>query len=367
MRAPKLVEEVQRIVGDLDGVAGDLDEARDLLGRDPEGFAEREVGVRPRRRIRAIVGAPPDELPELVTPAPADIERTIDGARSVVHKIQEEGVNADLDSDDIAGAEAIILLLGRPAILIQEGSFFPPPRRWAHLEDDRKAIERTIASVCRVEVNGHHSLDWVGTGFLVADDVVMTNRHVVTEFARPGARGRWEFEAKMEVHVDFAEEFGGSAPVEFPVDAVLGVHDRFDLALLRVVDPGRAPSLPPPLPLSAKGRVRKGKEVYVVGFPASDSRRNDPVEMQRIFSGVYNVKRLQPGEVRTVSTPRSLVSHDCSTLGGNSGSCVVDLASHEVVGLHFQGRYLEANWAVALWRLADDPLLRRHKIQFASA
>jgi hypothetical protein len=101
-----------------------------------------------------------------------------------------------------------------------------------------------------------------------------------------------------------------------------------------------------------------------VGYPAADGRRNDPDEMQRIFAGVYNVKRLQPGEVRSVDGTRLV--HDCSTLGGNSGSCVVDLETAEVVGLHFGGRYLQGNNAVPLWTLADDPLLRSAGVTIAA-
>ena len=35
----------------------------------------------------------------------------------------------------------------------------------------------------RIEVDNHPDLTWVGTGWLLADDVVVTNRHVASEFA----------------------------------------------------------------------------------------------------------------------------------------------------------------------------------------
>ena len=66
--------------------------------------------------------------------------------------------------------------------------------------------------------------------------------------------------------------------------------------------------------------------------------------MQSIFGDVYDKKRLAPGQV-TEARP-DVVLHDCSTLGGNSGSVVLDLATGEAVGLHFAGRFLEANYAV---------------------
>jgi V8-like Glu-specific endopeptidase len=56
--------------------------------------------------------------------------------------------------------------------------------------------------------------------------------------------------------------------------------------------------------------------------------------------------------------------HDASTLGGNSGSAVIDLETNQVIALHFGGAYLRYNQSVALWPLADDPLLVRAGVQF---
>jgi hypothetical protein len=167
----------------------------------------------------------------------------------------------------------------------------------------------------------------------------------------------------MKGRIDFREEFGGGTPFEFRLTEVIGVHDDLDLALFKVAKRNVGNKLPPPLRLvSPRKRARRGQQIYVIGFPASDSRRNDPDEMRRIFDNIYNVKRLQPGEVKRVSG--SIFEHDCSTLGGNSGSCVVDLESHRVLGLHFSGRYLEANKAVALWKLSRDRLFRKAGIEF---
>jgi hypothetical protein len=107
-----------------------------------------------------------------------------------------------------------------------------------------------------------------------------------------------------------------------------------------------------------------GRPVYVVGYPAWDGRRNEPESMRRIFMDVYNVKRLQPGAA-TEFTPGGLVmKHDCSTLGGNSGSPVFDLTDHRVLGLHFGGRYRLGNFAVPLWELVEDPLLARAEVNW---
>lgn len=333
------------------------------------GAAGHDVGCgHCRRRTRQAVGRTwdrrlgsprPDLHPgedEAAWDTALAFERLVEGGRAEVHALREHGVDADLAPQELGWAEAIILLWGRPAIFIQEGRFQAPPGDWSRLEQSRAEIEEVCRSVGRVEVEGHPAMDWVGTAFLVAPDVAMTNRHVVKEFALPSG-DRWRIEPGIRPRIDWAEELGTEHPLEYDVVEVLAVHERHDLALLRL-DPDSGPGqLPPPIPLLAERELSPEDEVYVVGYPASDSRRNDPDEMRRIFSGVYNVKRLRPGTVIAVDPAAELFTHDCSTLGGNSGSCVVDLVTHEVAGLHFRGRYLEANWAVDLRALAHDPLL----------
>jgi endonuclease G len=57
--------------------------------------------------------------------------------------------------------------------------------------------------------------------------------------------------------------------------------------------------------------------------------------------------------VISMSAPKTIVGHDCSTLGGNSGSPVLALDTAEVVGLHFGGSFLWRNEAVTAPILAD--------------
>jgi V8-like Glu-specific endopeptidase len=311
------------------------------------------------------------------TPAPAgvgDIHTAIarvqdsvaHAARRAIAKVRTEGRDATLTQDEAVGLEAIILVTGRPALLIQGGTFQAPPPEWAHLDRERDNIQRTIQSVGRIEVTGHPELEWIGTGFLIAANVVMTNRHVAKEFCRQGARATWSFEPGMTARIDYAEEVGVTRPREFKLTGVIGVHEKYDLALLRASPRSARGKAPQPLTVSSDpSRVKKGRQVYVVGYPASDSRRNDPDVMRRIFANIYDVKRLQPGQVAKLLLTQALLHHDCSTLGGNSGSCVIDLETHQVVGLHFSGRYGVANQAVALARLTKDALLKKAKVNFA--
>jgi hypothetical protein len=110
--------------------------------------------------------------------------------------------------------------------------------------------------------------------------------------------------------------------------------------------------------------VTEGRKVYAVGYPAQDPFNPDPLSEYKLFQGIFNVKRLQPGQVLQVLTDKDTVLHDCSTLGGNSGSCLVDLATNQVVGLHYAGYHRRTNLAIALWSLVGDPLLREAGVRF---
>ncbi len=97
-------------------------------------------------------------------------------------------------------------------------------------------------------------------------------------------------------------------------------------------------------------------DVAVVGFPAFDYR-NAPEVQDRVFNRTYNIKRLLPGKTigrrdfSSFGKTVSALAHDASTLGGASGSAVIDPASGSLVGLHFAG---VTNYAVPAWELACD-------------
>ena len=308
-------------------------------------------------------GLPQNELVERALQAQR--EATLEAGRRGLERLSQEGVDVSLSAEEEIGLEAIVLLVGRPALLIQDGRFLQPPADWTVLESHREAIEKTIRSVGRIEVDGHPNLEWVGTGSLVARDILMTNRHVAVEFTSPRGNGKWGITPGMRARVDFREEHGGMRSSEHRIKGLIGIHGRYDMALFRI-EPGE--DLPDPLPLSgepAPVEELPGRNLYVVGYPAWDGRRNDPEPMQRLFANIYNVKRLQPGTFMRYLTGNNLFTHDCSTLGGNSGSPVIDLDSHQIIGLHFGGRFRQSNNAVALWQLRNDPLIQFAGLKFA--
>ena len=264
----------------------------------------------------------------------------------------ESGAVAD-DSDVGAITEAIILRLGRPSFLIQNDTFVIPTdqRVWTdRLGPNRVSLETAIKAVGRVELQGHPSLAWVGTAWLVEPDVIVTNRHVANEFARqsgrdfvfrPGIDGQ-----SMRASIDFKEEFRSATAVSVEVERVLYIAPdspgQPDMAVLKL----KSAVSQEPIPLAASSEP-EGEYVTVIGYPARDDHRNNPDAARSIFRDIYEKKRLAPGKVRIDERANALVlKHDCSTLGGNSGSVVLDVTSGKAIGLHFGGRFEQSNLAV---------------------
>lgn len=244
--------------------------------------------------------------------------------------------------------EAIVLRHGRPALLVRDGSFEPPESDvWKRrLEGARPAIEAAIRAVGRVEFKNHPDYEWGGTGWLVTPTIAVTNRHVASLVAyRDGDGVRFRATPngrEMACRVDLREEHMMPAEWELPIKRIRYIEpeDGPDLALLEV-DPTGVAGIDP---IALADGPEIDAEVAVIGYPAWDGRRNDPLVMREIFRDIYDVKRLQPG--RIVSSSGEVFIHDCSTLGGNSGSPVIDLKTGMAVGLHYAGSYGKANYAL---------------------
>jgi hypothetical protein len=284
-----------------------------------------------------------------------------DAAAEVVHGMAE-GV---YEQGARPGLEAIIERFTRPVYLVQQSTFTVPPDTFPNSEEiqsrlntAKSLLSARIPSVGRIDLRNHR-LDWVGTGWMVAEDVVVTNRHVANEFGTAGDGGfvfRQSFgRPPVRASIDWRHEHQQPEESLFKVEEILWIEpDRsVDVALLRVSRSGDAgEALPGPLELMTREALDAagvGAWVAVVGYPAFDTR-NDVADQQRIFDGIFNAKRLAPGQVTAVEGT-DVLHHDATTLGGNSGSVVVDLASGKAMALHFGGIQGERNEAVQAPRL----------------
>jgi endonuclease G len=276
--------------------------------------------------------------------------------------------------------EAIVYPDLRPVIDVVNGALTTPPAGWEWLGGYRESLGKLLPSIGRIDIPGLPTLQYAGTGFVVGDDLILTNRHVAEIFVNGVGAGQQylSFRSTLGVCLDPEYEVGdpepGSGVNRYEVtDAVL-VHPHWDAALLRVKAADGA-TLPPPLSLARRPPAFFGGgaklNVAVIGYPMLDFRTDNIYEQMTVFRGIFGRKRVAPGFLTGFATANSkygsvdAVVHDSSTLGGNSGSAIVDLTSGLVVGLHFGGAYLKANYGVPSWELAQDPQVTNLGVQFA--
>jgi endonuclease G len=220
-----------------------------------------------------------------------------------------------------------------------------------------RKVNRAFDAVGRIEVKGNGDLKVAGTGFLVRDDVIATNRHVAEQFAEK-VDGKLEFRLnmggeRMEAFIDFREESGVRESREFRITEVLAMDPDVDVAFLRVARRNGRRRLSRPLAFFTD--EPDSPSVAAIGYPGKDTREKKAAVMHRIFGDVFDKKRVSPGRIS--GTRDGLLVHDCSVLAGNSGSPVLCLKTGKVVGIHTTGEFLENNFAVPA--AAAEAILRQ--------
>lgn len=340
--------------------------------------ARAELQANPRARVEALearldrIGsrlAPVDraKLAELRPGLLTHAERAID--------LLGRGEPVPSTGPTATAVEALVALEGRPAVPLDDDGVEDDSDlgEWAGsvllLHAELANRQRSVGRIDSTE--GVHQ----GTGFVVGPGLVMTNRHVVQQIAVPVPRHTmptaWVLPGAPTINFSpkaddpsraFRIEevvFSGADPIGMRVDLA-----DLDLALLQVEEQNvQGNVLPAALPVSFDSiRTREGAKLFVVGYPApptvlpTDEEgkvRHDVVEVLRLIYGVdYGHRYLSPGLVQTpapslTGSPKHwTLTHDATTLGGNSGSCVLAAdGSSDVVGLHFAGDWLRANYA----------------------
>ncbi|MGZ6184939.1 MAG: DNA/RNA non-specific endonuclease [Candidatus Binataceae bacterium] len=207
-------------------------------------------------------------------------------------------------------------------------------------------LDDAIRAVGRIDLKGGQ-LTWVGTGWLVAENILATNRHVAREFAVRKGDGftfKMGISEQMSADVDFLQEIDNPDSLVFKLIRPLHIEDTAgpDVAFFEIEMIAGDSKLAKPIDLATN--IAETENIATIGYPAYDSRIPEPDLMERIYGKTYNKKRLAPGGVTRVEQTR--LWHNCTTLGGNSGSVVFDLVNGQAVGLHFSGSFLATNYAV---------------------
>jgi endonuclease G len=280
-----------------------------------------------------------------------------------------EGRQHELTDEEMNGLEAIVLPQNRPVVFVKGDCYDDVEHPWEKLNPSevKARVSRAFPSIGRIEVPNMPQIPYGGTGFVVGKRLVMSNRHVARLFSS-GLGLKIVYNSGDSV-INFRRQIDSRDSDRNAYVEVLGVemiHPYWDMALLRVAD------LPDDrvLALSTKApEDLEGRDIVAVGYPAKDWR-SDLALQDRIFSSQYNVKRLQPGVLRkradicSFANVVNAVTHDSSTLGGNSGSAILDVETNQVLALHFAGEYLKANYAVPMYELARDSRVTAKKLNF---
>jgi trypsin-like peptidase len=283
-----------------------------------------------------------------------------DGKRGL-GKLGQDGDAAILTTDETVGLEAIVIATGqRPSLALTDCGLDFADTRLGIWRDATTAFAGAISKVCssvgRINLGGNH----VGTGFAIGPGLVLTNRHVLQDIAVADENGKWRLQE--QAGIDFGGENAAVPAKPFAlaelvlttaatIDPAKIDFGKIDLAVLRCEVGDRA--FPERLSLeSQQSDVIEGRDTYAIGFPGKPRPGAEPFSLLKaMFDFKFGVKRYSPGQIEHAhldTDPKQTVfSHDCTTLGGSSGSAIVDLGEDglRIIGLHFGGNPKIGNYA----------------------
>lgn len=238
-----------------------------------------------------------------------------------------------------------------------------PPENWANLlrrhEDEIRLASNAVGLI--------HGVDQqvVGTGFLVAPNVVMTTKFVwdYIDWAperTPSGECKRPYlcmdhgDSTCEVKLFFRELLypSGQEASQVVLIEVVG-HDPVQYPFLSITNP-----LPP-------ANTIIGQYAFVIGYSFHDARLPKVFE-DRLLGGKYGIKRLMPGRILSLSAntfgqsdsvsdgrvDSSMFTSDISTTGGTAGGPIIDLSTGKVLGVSFGGAWRGEG---EIFVRADDP------------
>src|SRR5262249_22946738 len=143
------------------------------------------------------------------------------------------GYPPDLPPEERLGLEGVLLLYGRPALLVSQDRLASVPPFWDLLEDQREDIELAQRGVGRIGLLGHPEYDWAGTAFLVNETCLMTTRRTL-EFFAENRGGNWIFRPGITAWMNYRTLYQQQPNAGYRIRSVFGVLESYDLALLEV-------------------------------------------------------------------------------------------------------------------------------------
>lgn len=346
-----------------------------------------------------------------VTPTLDELKAAIEALKS---SSSSKRSGLALDKSVLFGLRAIIRAKFRPVLPLKwdekSGNHLPFPTHVSSLgfmeEGDRKwgellaealkapvagrkyPLEEIFRQVARVE---HYTGDALGTAWPLHIETGMiwiTNRHVLAKEGNPWYR-RTSENVWEPTDSDSPGLLNCNAVGQYPKDVPVNQRPRpfkvadvaprstYDIAALTVslphisgldivwdpdeIDDGKDPT-----------EALRNRIVLAIGHPV-DPKEQSAANVNTVFHwGKITEKHLMPG--RLLARPwgnhegLDVLLHDCSTISGTSGSCIIDLGPPgtnyantsslprtfgKVIGVHFFGIENHENRAVPSWKLTD--------------
>lgn len=348
----------------------------ELASLDREGWVEVAADPKGSSLLRHDAGVDEKELPISRPPKQGTIKRDLaawlaDPDRS---ESQADSLAKRLGLEDSLHLLSLVELLDRPALPLSGGSEEPgvpdiSDQTWAPILKPHlariSAAASAVGAVILATADGNFP---IATAWRLTKDVVVTNRHVVSDFAEKSAAGTLEFRTVLQhgrhlQSVLFSDAANLALPYSgYPVRAVIPVESEYDLAFLRIEDRGDQPAPLVQLAESLASSI-SGSVAVTIGFPCYDpdaimrEQLAVPAEkvasyrrmLKKYFADKTGLKMALPGKVtglQKLPSSATILLHNCSTLAGNSGSVVLDPLTGLAVGLHYGGVVLQTNYAV---------------------
>jgi hypothetical protein len=356
----RVLKRRESLGGGLEGLEGAVDAEPDLSQPAIKDRAE-GTAAELHRIVKELLGDRPD-------------------LHEVVDLIAKEGRDSleTLANENRAtpGLEVIVRADGsRPSFMIRNGAVdknTSPVGAWADQLDASAGaglLTDALGCVGRIDLPDS-SQGFEGTGFLIHENLIVTNRHVLQAVARPNPQG--EFNFRPGVTIDFGHEFRArdsvsprrlkrvvfcpTKVINAPID-----HTKLDLVLIELepVQAGDRPRSVLALDV-APDWATPSQFVYTVGYPGNPGLGEALSLLEQLFQSTFGCKRLAPGEIQPAHTQvfSWTLAHDSSTLGGNSGSVLlVPGREGAAAGLHYGGTRADPreNWGHVLGRVLGEP------------
>jgi hypothetical protein len=206
-----------------------------------------------------------------------------------------------------------------------EGQFLPVVDR----------VQGAVAKLSMIKMEGGQQIREVCSGFLIGDDMLVTNEHCVAD--QPTC-------LSTKIIFGFVYNNIGQTPglEQYDCQSVMAVDVPLDIAVLKIA---QKPGLRWGTLALADEDVLPDQKLFVLQHPLGEAKQISEV-------GCAVFEPVSPGR----SGPSDF-AHLCDTLGGSSGSPVFNAAG-EVAGLHhwgktLMGRYSGSNRAVRVGLISE--------------